>query len=88
MYYGAPAERLISPCSCEHFTIALGWSVVFGSSWLVVYVVALAVGFHLRVVLHEEPWLRRQFPEAWRAYSATVPRWLPRLWADKGDQRD
>ena len=31
------------------------------------------------VLLHEEPWLRRQFGEEWTAYSASVHRWLPRL---------
>ena len=43
------------------------------------YCGALAVGFHLRVVLHEEPWLARSFPEEWRAYSTEVRRWVPRL---------
>jgi hypothetical protein len=45
-------------------------------------------GFHLRVVLHEEPWLRRQFTAEWGAYSASVPRWLPRLTPDKDEKLD
>jgi protein-S-isoprenylcysteine O-methyltransferase Ste14 len=60
-------------------TIVLGWGVVFGSAWLAVYLVALAIGFHLRVVLYEEPCLRRQFGDEWCNYAASVRRWLPRL---------
>ena len=77
-------RRVRNPMYLTVLTIVLGWSVVFGSEWLVLYGVALAIGFHLRVVLHEEPWLQRQFPEAWGSYSAAVPRWLPRLRLDKG----
>ena len=34
----------------------IGLERSFGSAWLALYLLALAVGFHLRVVLHEEPW--------------------------------
>jgi protein-S-isoprenylcysteine O-methyltransferase Ste14 len=81
-------RRVRNPMYIAVLTIALGWSIVFGSAWLVVYVLGVAVAFHLRVVLHEEPWLRRQFPEAWGAYSAAVSRWLPRLRPAKGGKRD
>jgi protein-S-isoprenylcysteine O-methyltransferase Ste14 len=42
------------------------------------YAALLAVAFHLRVVLHEEHWLERIFPE-WHAYREAVRRWVPRL---------
>jgi len=45
----------------------------------------VAAGFHLRVVYHEEPRLRRQFSAGWAAYSASVPRWLPRVRPWRGD---
>jgi len=47
----------------------------------------LAVGFHLRVLYHEEPWLQRQFGDLWVAYSASVRRWLPRVRPWKQDKR-
>jgi protein-S-isoprenylcysteine O-methyltransferase Ste14 len=68
-----------NPMYVAVLTIVLSWGLVFGSVWLAVYLVALAVGFHLRVVLHEEPWLRRQFGDQWATYASSVPRWLPRL---------
>ena len=81
-------RRVRNPMYIAVLTIVTGWSVVFGSAWLIVYVFALAVGFHLRIVFYEEPMLRRQFPEEWRAYAAAVPRWLPRLRLHKGGKRD
>jgi protein-S-isoprenylcysteine O-methyltransferase Ste14 len=55
-----------------------GWSLLAGSPSLAGYVVILAIAFHLRVVLFEEPRLRKQFGEEWASYSATVSRWMPR----------
>ena len=58
-----------------------------GSRWLAGYAGCLAILFHIRVVLHEEPWLRRNFPDAWASYSARVPRWLGRPRETAGQKR-
>lgn len=55
-----------------------GGALVSGSPAVAAYAVALAIAFHVRVVVHEEPWLARRFPSAWPAYAASVHRWLPR----------
>ena len=55
-----------------------GWALGAGSWMLACYTALLGVAFHLRVVLFEEPRLRRLFPEEWGPYAGTVPRWLPR----------
>jgi protein-S-isoprenylcysteine O-methyltransferase Ste14 len=68
-----------NPMYVAVLTTVLGWSVAFHSAWVGLYLLLLVIGFHLRVVLYEEPWLRRQFGAEWEAYSASVPRWLPRL---------
>jgi len=60
-------------------TIVAGWGLAFGSVSLGLYLGILAVGFHLRVLLAEEPWLRRRFGSEWEEYSGRVPRWLPRF---------
>lgn len=57
-------------------TIA-GTAIFIGSPLVAVYAAIVAVAFHLRVVLYEEPVLARQFPEDWVAYSAKVSRWVP-----------
>jgi protein-S-isoprenylcysteine O-methyltransferase Ste14 len=83
-----PPKRLVivglyrfmrNPMYVAVLTITVGWSVAFGSLVLAVYTVVLAIAFHLRVVYHEEPWLRKQFHGDWERYSKTVPRWIPRL---------
>ena len=57
--------------------LVLGWSLFLVSPIIAIYVFVLVLGFHLRVITYEEPWLEAQFGEAWRVYKNAVPRWLP-----------
>jgi protein-S-isoprenylcysteine O-methyltransferase Ste14 len=57
------------------------WAVCFWSPTLAIYTGSVMVGFHLRVVFGEEPWLARTHGAAWDEYESKVPRWL--LWVDK-----
>jgi len=56
--------------------ILAGWAVGFQSWRLAIYGAVVLVVFHLRIVLHEEPWLRRTFGEEWDQYRMRVRRWL------------
>jgi protein-S-isoprenylcysteine O-methyltransferase Ste14 len=56
--------------------ILLGWCLLWGSRTLIIYSVLFLCGFHLRVLLFEEPWAARQFGAQWQAYRARVPRWV------------
>lgn len=60
-------------------TVILGWSILFVTSALVVYGLLVAVGFHLLVVLYEEPHLGREFGREYERYRVQVGRWLPRI---------
>jgi protein-S-isoprenylcysteine O-methyltransferase Ste14 len=53
-----------------------GWSVIFWSPVLATYTASVLVGFHLRIVFGEEPWLARTHGAEWDEYRARVPRWL------------
>jgi protein-S-isoprenylcysteine O-methyltransferase Ste14 len=68
-----------NPMYVSVLTVVVGWWLATGSRLLTGYATLLAIGFHLRVLYHEEPWLLRQFGDEWVAYSASVRRWLPRL---------
>jgi protein-S-isoprenylcysteine O-methyltransferase Ste14 len=57
-------------------TILVGWCVLWDSRTLMIYAALFAIGFHLRVILFEEPWAARQFGALWGAYRARVSRWL------------
>jgi len=56
--------------------ILLGWAVASGLWGLYVYAMVVAIAFHLRVVLGEEPWLSRTHGAQWHEYAQRVPRWL------------
>jgi protein-S-isoprenylcysteine O-methyltransferase Ste14 len=43
------------------------------------YALVVGLGFHLFVLLYEEPALRGKFVEEYKEFCAHVPRWLPRL---------
>jgi protein-S-isoprenylcysteine O-methyltransferase Ste14/pimeloyl-ACP methyl ester carboxylesterase len=56
--------------------VLLGWAAGFGSWGLFAYALVVLVAFHLRVRLHEEPFLARAHAAEWRRYSTQVPRWI------------
>jgi protein-S-isoprenylcysteine O-methyltransferase Ste14 len=55
-----------------------GQALLFASLPTLCYGLAVAAGFHLFVILYEEPALTRQFGESYRQYLKTVPRWIPK----------
>ena len=57
--------------------ILLGEAVGFESRFLLEYSVVVAIGFHLFVLVVEEPSLRHKFGESYAAYCVATPRWLP-----------
>jgi protein-S-isoprenylcysteine O-methyltransferase Ste14 len=58
--------------------ILAGWAIALRSWPLAAYAAIVAIAVHVRVLLHEEPFLARAHPDAWPAYRAGVPRWLGR----------
>ena len=56
--------------------ILTGWALGFRSTPHAYYAVAIAVAFHVRVLVAEEPFLARTHGEEWRTYKSRVPRWL------------
>lgn len=70
-------RRIRNPMYVGVLTVVAGWAVYYRSIRVIEYGVAVAVLFHLFVVLVEEPLLRRWFGVAYEAYCRTVPRWIP-----------
>jgi len=88
----APPQRLVvsglyrfsrNPMYIGVLLILIGWALLFRSTVLAWYAVAIAVAFHLRVVFGEEPWLARTHGEEWLNYKRSVPRWLWRRSSSK-----
>jgi protein-S-isoprenylcysteine O-methyltransferase Ste14 len=65
-----------NPMYVSVLLILLGWAVSFGVRGLYGYALVVAIAFHLRVVLGEEPWLARTHGAAWEDYTRRVRRWL------------
>ena len=76
---GGAFERVRNPGYLAVVGLLLGQALLFGSGAVAFYAVLVALGFHLFVVLYEEPTLRRQFGAEYEDYCRRVPRWWPRL---------
>jgi protein-S-isoprenylcysteine O-methyltransferase Ste14 len=59
--------------------LILGQALLLGREILIAWAAVAAAIFHLFLVLHEEPGLRRRFGAEYDDYSRRVGRWLPRL---------
>lgn len=65
-----------NPMYVSVLLILLGWAISFDVTGLYGYAIIVALAFHLRVVLGEEPWLARTHGETWDEYVRRVRRWL------------
>lgn len=93
----APTRRLVvggvyrhvrNPAYIAVVVMLLGQALFFGNLDVLEYAFVVAIGFHLFVILYEEPTLRRTFGRDYEDYCVSVPRWIPRLRpADHSGQR-
>ncbi len=74
-----PYRHVRNPIYVGGLSILLDEAIFFGSLALLAWAAVTAIGFHLVVVLYEEPGLRDRFGKEYERYLADVPRWLPRL---------
>jgi protein-S-isoprenylcysteine O-methyltransferase Ste14 len=81
----SPPQRLVivglyrysrNPMYVSVLMILLGWAMAFDVTALLWYAIFIAIAFHLRVVLGEEPWLARTHGEEWTRYRSEVRRWI------------
>ena len=56
----------------------VGQAAVYRSPSVLWYAAILAVSFHARILVYEEPKLRELFGRSFADYCARVPRWIPR----------
>jgi protein-S-isoprenylcysteine O-methyltransferase Ste14 len=56
--------------------LVLGQAALAWSGGILVYAIVLAIAFHVRVVVAEEPALRKSFGAEYERYTARVPRWF------------
>ncbi len=76
---GGPFRWVRNPGYVSGIALLVAQGLILASPAVLAYAAALALGFHLFVVLYEEPTLRRQFGADYEAYCRRVPRWVPRF---------
>jgi protein-S-isoprenylcysteine O-methyltransferase Ste14 len=59
--------------------VLIGANLLAPSTGLLVYSLSWFTAVNAFVRLHEEPALRRAFPDQYQVYFGAVPRWIPRL---------
>ncbi len=67
-----------NPLYLGSMIIAIGFAIAARNWWIVVGMAIIFVAIYLPVILHEEAYLRSQFPE-FDDYTRRVPRLVPRL---------
>jgi protein-S-isoprenylcysteine O-methyltransferase Ste14 len=72
-----PFRFVRNPMSLGGIILMFGLALWHRSTLALAAVVFL--GFHLVVILIEEPGLQRRFGESYRNYFRNVPRWIPRF---------
>jgi len=77
-------RRVRNPMYVAVLALVLGQALLLGHAVLLEYAAAAWAGFHLFVLLYEEPTLRRSFGAEYERFCANVPRWIPRLRAWSG----
>jgi len=81
----APPRRLVTvglyrisrnPMYVGVCTILVGFAVGYRERVPWIYAAVVALAFHLRVIMYEEPWLARMFGAEWLDYRHRVARWF------------
>jgi protein-S-isoprenylcysteine O-methyltransferase Ste14 len=68
-----------NPMYCGVIATIAGQALLLGSSALLAYAAIVWLGFHLFVLVYEEPTLEARYGEAYAAYRRGVARWVPRV---------
>jgi protein-S-isoprenylcysteine O-methyltransferase Ste14 len=68
-----------NPMYVAVFSLILGQGLFFASIAVLEYAAAVGVGFHLFVLIYEEPTLRNSYGQEYEEFCCNVSRWIPRL---------
>ncbi len=72
-------RRVRNPMYIGMFLVLAAESIFFESAGIFLYAMILWLFFHLFVVYHEEPALKKKFGGVYQEYLRSVPRWIPLL---------
>ena len=67
-----------NPMYLAVLSVILGQGLLLGNTSVLGYAVLVAFGFHLFVLLYEEPTLRHTYGDEYERFCTNVRRWIPR----------
>ena len=79
-----PYRLVRNPMITGVVLMLFGQALLWGSLAVGIWAVSFLLINHVYFVLSEEPGLERRFGASYRAYKASVPRWIPRIGALSG----
>ena len=68
-----------NPMYVALFSALLGWLLLYQGLDLLLYAVGVVAAVTQFVIRYEEPHLKHEFGAQYASYTASVPRWFPRL---------
>ncbi len=68
-----------NPMYTSVLAVVFGQAVLYRYRTLAIYGAWLVLGFHLFIILYEEPALHARFDGEYEEFCRRVPRWIPRL---------
>lgn len=68
-----------NPIYVAVLSLIFGQALLWADASVLAYGALIGAGFHLFVILYEEPTLMRVFAAEYAMFQANVPRWIPRL---------
>jgi protein-S-isoprenylcysteine O-methyltransferase Ste14 len=74
-----PYRWVRNPLYIANIAMYTAMGLVFGFVWLTLFIFIFSVVQYVLIVAYEEQTLRSTFGPAYEAFTATVPRWLPKL---------
>ncbi len=91
--FDMPKELIVSgsyrfvrnPMYVGQCLLLFGQAIIFNSFGLLIYLLVFFLMLHILVVFIEEPMLKHEFGQSYEQYYKSVPRWIPRLGAFRGD---
>jgi len=76
-----------NPMYAAVLAMIVGQGLLLGNVRVLEYGALVWIGFHLFVVLYEEPTLRDSFGAEYEAFRSSFPRWIPRSSRWRGPSR-
>jgi protein-S-isoprenylcysteine O-methyltransferase Ste14 len=71
-----PYQWSRNPMYVAVLLVLIGWCMLSRTRALYAYTAAIAVAFHLRILLYEESRLKESFGEEWARYTRETRRWV------------